>query len=148
MDPQKRVFLVFDEKPPQKNLFFVFWLWFSLNTIYTHMFFFLFCIFENGRKKVVDRQNSHFGRVLAEEILFKGFYFKTWKCTFLGVTQFVFHFFPDSALKTKDAQMLFRSQKILNIWAPWKFFENENFDVCAPVRGSRAGAEILDLDFF
>ena len=67
---------------------------------------------------------------------------------FFGGHTICFSLFPDSALKTKDAQMLFRSQKILNIWAPWKFFENENFDVCAPVRGSRAGAEILDLDFF
>ena len=41
--------------------------------------------------------------------LFKGFHFKTLKCTFSGVHQYFSSLFSDSALKTIDAQMLFWS---------------------------------------
>ena len=59
LDPQKSAVWVFEENP-QKNVFFVFRLWFSFkNNRCTNVF--LASIFENAQKKVMDHQKRHFG---------------------------------------------------------------------------------------
>ena len=116
----------------------MFHLWFSFkNSRHTNVL--LVVIFETAQKKVVDHQKRHFCRfwwlitffcifkntdlnnICAstvfkakteekyKENLFKSFYFKTWKCTFWGSTNFFSSFFSHSALKTIDTQMLFWS---------------------------------------
>ena len=88
--------------------------------------------------------------------LFKGFHFKTLKCPFSGVHQYFSSFFSDSALKTLDAKMLFRSvflktqksykppkdfmpifTKEYSYLGPLEFFENDNFAARALVGGAR-----------
>ena len=68
--------------------------------------------------------------------LLKGFYFKTWNWAFSVVNQFfVSSFFPVLALKTRDAQILFKSvflktqQKVINCQKrpKWHFWWSINF---------------------